>query len=97
MSNVGVIVKSLAVFSLLFVFIMNVACTPAQPVAAVGPSGKVVYEINCLDDEKFCDPQGKELCPDGYKILRDKSHIVAIWRGVDVVNRIRFELTIECQ
>lgn len=74
-----------------------VACTPAQPVAAVGPRGKAVYEIDCLDDEKFCDPQARELCPDGYTILRDKSHVVAIWRGVDVVNRIRFELTIECQ
>lgn len=76
---------------------MVAACSPGNPGVVVGPKGKVVYEIDCLDDEKFCDPQAKELCPDGYAIVQDKSHVVAIWRGMDVVNRIRFWLTIECK
>ena len=83
--------KSIA--KLLVFLSLLVACTPVQPVS----TGKPVYEIDCLDDEANCEPQGRELCPDGYTILRDRSHVVAIWRGVDVVNRIRFELTIECQ
>ena len=81
------------ILAFLLFCVVVVACSPAQPVA----NGKTVYEIDCLDDEKFCDPRALELCPDGYMILRDKSHVVAIWRGMDVVNRIRFWLTIECK
>ena len=90
----GALVKLIVV---LVLSVMGMACSATGSSPFIGGDAKRVFEIACLDDEKNCDPQAKELCPNGYALIRNKSHVVAIWRGVDVVNRIRFELTISCQ
>ena len=77
---------------------MSVAgCLPGNPETFFGPNGRTGHTVECLDDEKNCEPKAKEYCPSGYQILKTKSHVVAIWQGVDVVNRIRFTLVIECK
>jgi hypothetical protein len=80
-----------------FVGMMLVACAAQHPGMSVDAGGKVSYTVECLDDEKNCEPQARELCPDGHVVSGVKSHVVAIWQGVDVVNRIRFWMTVECK
>jgi len=79
-----------------FLALAVVACLPGHRESLVGSSGKTNYTVECLDDEKNCRPQSEALCPHGYKVVGSKPHLVAIWQGVDVVNRIRFNQTIEC-
>ncbi len=79
-----------------FLALAVAACLPGSRESSVGPSGKKTYTVECLDDEKNCRPQSETLCPHGYKVVGSKPHLVAIWQGVDVVNRIRFSQTIEC-
>jgi hypothetical protein len=90
--NVAILKAVMVVFLVLGV----VACAPRQHEAFIGATGRTSYVVECFDDEKNCIPQAEALCPHGYNIVGSKSQLVAIWRGMDVVNRIRFKLTIEC-
>ena len=79
------------------VFFALTACVSQPSGELRDAKGQVRYEVECLNDEKFCEPEAQKLCPDGYRVVDEDSGVVAIWRGVDVVNKIRFYLTIECE
>jgi hypothetical protein len=79
-----------------FSILLTTGCVFMSPEPARGPTGKLVYTVECFGKEQNCYPQAKKLCPQGYAVTDSKYRAAMNWQGFEVENTLKYSLTVEC-